>query len=207
MFTLQYIIIFVYFTNFINYNWSVAQSKIFQTGLIIFWGLALSQAVSRFPLTFEGRVRFQVSHCEISGGQSGTGTSLWPCTSVCPSLLIFVCTGKVLELSKKQFSFWNRRALGRKLFSLSLSCFSHFFMRFLVMTPGGIFFHFTNPSLIRQTSLSALLLDKYFLNLHTLRRLSFPLVPSWSCLFRREEPLNEGLLPYLWFVKHSELAR
>jgi len=34
------------------------------------------QAVSRRPLTVESRVRFQVSPCDICGGQGGSGTGL-----------------------------------------------------------------------------------------------------------------------------------
>jgi hypothetical protein len=37
-------------------------------------GRAVSQAVSRLPLTAEARVRAHVNQCEICGGESGTGT-------------------------------------------------------------------------------------------------------------------------------------
>jgi hypothetical protein len=41
-------------------------------------GRAMAQAISRRPLTAEARVRSRVSPCEISGGQSGTGTGFSP---------------------------------------------------------------------------------------------------------------------------------
>jgi hypothetical protein len=41
-------------------------------------GRAMSQAVSRRPLTAEARVRPLVSPCGICGGQSGTGTRFSP---------------------------------------------------------------------------------------------------------------------------------
>ena len=44
----------------------------------------MAQAVSRRPLTAEGRARSQVSPCEIYGGQSSPGTGFSPSTSVCP---------------------------------------------------------------------------------------------------------------------------
>jgi hypothetical protein len=47
-------------------------------------GRAMAQAVSRRPLTAEARVRSRVSPCVICGGQSGTGTSFSPSTSVFP---------------------------------------------------------------------------------------------------------------------------
>jgi hypothetical protein len=44
----------------------------------------MAQAVSRRPPTAEARVRSWVSPCGICGGQSGTGTSFSPSTSVFP---------------------------------------------------------------------------------------------------------------------------
>jgi hypothetical protein len=44
----------------------------------------MAQAVSRRPLTAEARVRSRVSPRGICGGQSGTGTGLFPSTSVFP---------------------------------------------------------------------------------------------------------------------------
>jgi hypothetical protein len=38
----------------------------------------VAQAVSRRPLTAEARVRSRVSPCGICGGQSGTGTGIFP---------------------------------------------------------------------------------------------------------------------------------
>jgi hypothetical protein len=38
-----------------------------------FRGRAMAQAVSRWPLTVEARVRARVNPCGICGGQSGTG--------------------------------------------------------------------------------------------------------------------------------------
>jgi hypothetical protein len=46
---------------------------------------AMAQAVSRRPLTAEARVRSRVGPCEISGGQTGTGS----CFSL--STLVFPC--------------------------------------------------------------------------------------------------------------------
>jgi hypothetical protein len=42
----------------------------------------MAQAVSRRPLTAKDQVRSQVSPCEISGGQSCSGTGFSPSTSV-----------------------------------------------------------------------------------------------------------------------------
>jgi hypothetical protein len=47
-------------------------------------GRAMSQAVSRRPLTVDARVRSRVSPCGICGGQSGTGTGFFPITEVFP---------------------------------------------------------------------------------------------------------------------------
>jgi hypothetical protein len=47
-------------------------------------GRAMAQAVSRRPPTAEDRVRFRVSPCGISGGQSCTGTGFSRSTSVFP---------------------------------------------------------------------------------------------------------------------------
>jgi hypothetical protein len=47
-------------------------------------GRAMAQAVSGRPFTAEVRVRSQVNLCGIYGGQSGTGTSFSPSTSVFP---------------------------------------------------------------------------------------------------------------------------
>jgi hypothetical protein len=49
-----------------------------------FLGRAMAQAVSRRPPTAEARVRSRVSLCGICGGQSGTGTSFSPSSSVFP---------------------------------------------------------------------------------------------------------------------------
>jgi hypothetical protein len=51
-------------------------------------GRALTQAVSRRPLTAEVRVCAPVGPCEICGGQSGTGTGSSPSSSVFPVSII-----------------------------------------------------------------------------------------------------------------------
>jgi len=48
------------------------------------YGGAMSQTVSRQPLTAESRVRLQVSPCGVYDGQSGTGTEFSDSTSVSP---------------------------------------------------------------------------------------------------------------------------
>jgi hypothetical protein len=47
----------------------------------------MAQAVSHRPLTAEVRVRFCVSPRWICGGQSGTGTGLFPSLSVSPVII------------------------------------------------------------------------------------------------------------------------
>jgi hypothetical protein len=49
-------------------------------------GRAMAQAVTRWPLNAEARVRFQVSPCVICGGQSGTGACFSPRSSDFPYL-------------------------------------------------------------------------------------------------------------------------
>jgi hypothetical protein len=44
----------------------------------------MAQVVSRRPPTAEARVRARVNPCGICGGQSGTGTSFSPSSSVFP---------------------------------------------------------------------------------------------------------------------------
>jgi hypothetical protein len=48
----------------------------------------MAQAVSRWPLTAESRVRTRVSPCGICGGQSGTETRFPPSSSVLPVNII-----------------------------------------------------------------------------------------------------------------------
>jgi hypothetical protein len=68
-------------------------------------GRAIAQAVSRWPLTAEARVRSWFSPCGICGGQSGTGTCFSPSTSVFHYQ--FHSTGAPLlgKIKKKQSSF------------------------------------------------------------------------------------------------------
>jgi hypothetical protein len=52
----------------------------------------MAQAVSRWPLTAEARVRARVNPCVICGGQSGTGQDFseyfgFPCKYIIPTLL------------------------------------------------------------------------------------------------------------------------
>jgi hypothetical protein len=47
-------------------------------------GRAMTQVVSRRPLTAEAQVRARVNPCGICGGQSGTGTGFCPSSSVFP---------------------------------------------------------------------------------------------------------------------------
>jgi hypothetical protein len=47
-------------------------------------GRAMTQVVSRLPLTAEARFRARVNPCGICGGQSGTGTGFSPSSSVFP---------------------------------------------------------------------------------------------------------------------------
>jgi hypothetical protein len=54
-------------------------------------GLAMAQAVSRWLLTTEFRVRARVNRCGICGGQFGTGTRFSPSSSVLPSQYHFNC--------------------------------------------------------------------------------------------------------------------
>jgi hypothetical protein len=58
-------------------------------------GCAMTQAVSRRPLTAEARIRSRVGPCGICGGQSGTGTGFYPSNSVFPGQ--FHCTGALLH--------------------------------------------------------------------------------------------------------------
>jgi hypothetical protein len=44
-------------------------------------GRAIAQAISRWPVIAEDRVRSQISPCEFYGGQSGIGTGFCPSSS------------------------------------------------------------------------------------------------------------------------------
>jgi hypothetical protein len=52
-------------------------------------GCAMAQAVSRWSLTAEARVRSQVNPCGICVGKSGTGTCFSPSTLVFPCQFYF----------------------------------------------------------------------------------------------------------------------
>jgi hypothetical protein len=60
--------------------------------IVVSPGRAMAQAVSRWPLTAEVRVRARVNPCGICGGQSGTGRVFseyfgFPCKYIIPPLL------------------------------------------------------------------------------------------------------------------------
>jgi hypothetical protein len=48
----------------------------------------MAQAVSRWPLTTDSRVRVRVTPCGICDEHSGVGTGFPPSSSVCPCLII-----------------------------------------------------------------------------------------------------------------------
>jgi len=93
-----------------------------------------AQAVSRRPLTAEDRGRSQVSPCEFSGSQSGTGTGFSPSTwvSSCqdppPMFHIHLqlkgyvsvtrTNGRSLGAFQNTCSFGNRVAIRRRVLSL-----------------------------------------------------------------------------------------
>jgi hypothetical protein len=52
----------------------------------------MAQAVSRWPLIAEARVRGRSSSCGICGGQSGTGTSFSQCSSVSSVVTFHHCS-------------------------------------------------------------------------------------------------------------------
>jgi hypothetical protein len=71
----------------------------------------MAQAVSRRPLIAEARVRFCVSPRWICGGQSGTGTGLFPSLSVSPVIIfppwisiLMYCLGDVAGRSSETVS-------------------------------------------------------------------------------------------------------
>jgi hypothetical protein len=70
-------------------------------------GRAMAQAVSRRSLTAEGWVRSRVSPCGICDGQSGTGTSFSPSTSVFPRQ--FHSTGAPLHGKTKKTNHLHHR--------------------------------------------------------------------------------------------------
>jgi hypothetical protein len=88
----------------------------------------MPKVVSHRPLTVEVRIRPQVRACEISDGQSGTGTGFAPITSVFPcqyhstnspySFSSTCCSyqDEAWEPFERQCSFANRGALERKLY-------------------------------------------------------------------------------------------
>ena len=100
-------------------------------------GRAMAQAVSRRPVTAQARVRSRGSPCETCGGHSVTGSGFSPSISVLSchyhsTDAVYSSSSacysyqkdkraKLGEPYKKQCKFENRRALGRKVLSLSLS--------------------------------------------------------------------------------------
>jgi hypothetical protein len=94
-----------------------------------YFDCTMAEAVSCRLVTAVARLRFQISLCEICGGQSGTGTGFSSRASVFPhsvsfcqySVLIFIYTllladeetGEDWELSEQQFCFGNRGLLDR----------------------------------------------------------------------------------------------
>jgi hypothetical protein len=70
---------------------------------------AMAQAVSRWPLTAEARVRSEVSPGEICGGETGTGTGFFPSTSVSlsESYTVALCSCTVWGMTDRPFDGCN----------------------------------------------------------------------------------------------------
>jgi hypothetical protein len=62
---------------------------------------AMTQVVSRRPLTAEARVHARVKPCGICRGQSGTGTGFPPSSLVSPAILSFH------RRSPNSYRLWN----------------------------------------------------------------------------------------------------
>jgi len=95
----------------------------------------MTHMISHWPVTVEARFRSQASVCVICDAKSGTGPCFSPSTSGFPSQYhstnapnwcSFIVVpegqmGEAWEPSKRQCSFGNQAALGRKVLLTSLS--------------------------------------------------------------------------------------
>jgi hypothetical protein len=107
----------------------------------------------------EDRVQSQVSPCEISGGQSGTGkgfslkTSGFRCHQCYTTLLTAQQTGEGWEPSKKQWSLGNLRTMDRKEPSLRFQNGDNFIFTFTFNSMAAmVHTGFNSPANITATS-------------------------------------------------------
>jgi len=122
------------------------------------------QAVSRWPVTAEVRIRSHSNSCEVNGGPSGTGTGFTPSTSVLPcqyhstnALYSYSPTcfsyritnvRRLGTFSKQEWSFGNRGAGVRKEISpYYIQCIGRtprYVMLHLALCFGGILICFAS---------------------------------------------------------------